>query len=360
VINTKKETIKVIGVMSGTSLDGLDVAYCHFTFDAEKWHFQLLKAETIEYSTDWLDRLKNATQLATPNFIQLHKEYGYYLGEQINDFVNRNNLLVDFIASHGHTVFHEPEKNKTFQIGDGNYIASKCKLPVISDFRTMDIAYNGQGAPLVPIGDELLFSDYDFCLNLGGFSNISYKKGNKRIAFDICPCNLVLNLLANKLGFDYDKNGELAKNGTINEELLKQLNTLDFYKQQYPKSLGTEWLEENITPILKKSKINAEDKLATFVEHIAYQVGESINSEVTSKNRKLLITGGGALNSYLVNRIIEHCNCTVVIPKKEIIDFKEAIIFAFLGVLRFKKLPNCLSTVTGANKDVIGGTIVWY
>lgn len=344
--------IKVIGVMSGTSLDGIDFAAVEFAFFNDKWNFNLITAKTVSYSENWLKKLITAPTLSGEKLMELHSEYGNFIGTKINEFNKETNFEPDLIASHGHTIFHQPNKHFTFQVGNGAEIAAVTKITTVADFRTTDVALGGQGAPLVPIGDKLLFPEYDYCLNLGGFANVSFEKEDQRIAFDICPTNFILNFFAEKQKFAFDKNGELGKQGKINTELLNGLNNIPFYKQNPPKSLGREWVENEFFPVLNSSEISDSDKLRTVYEHIAQQIGNT-----TAKKGKMLVTGGGAFNSFLIERIKQHSTLEVVIPKSEIVDFKEALIFAFLGVLRIQNKTNCYSSVTGAKKDSTCGII---
>ncbi|MFS4430977.1 anhydro-N-acetylmuramic acid kinase [Chryseobacterium sp. S90] len=342
-----------IGLMSGTSLDGLDICLAEFE-KQDKWTFQILKAETISYSEDWENKLRNSIHLSAEDLLELNSEYGFYLGRQVKEFIHKHQLEnISLIASHGHTIFHQPKRKFTLQIGDGRAIKLETGLPVIYDFRSQDVLMNGNGAPLVPIGDELLFSEYSACLNLGGFSNISLHSGGKRIAFDIAPVNIVLNYLAQQINKSFDENGELAQKGEINEALLKDLNALDFYQHSHPKSLGIEWCHEHIFPILKNIEIL--DALATFTEHSAQQIANVIN---TNNIQHILITGGGAYNSFLIEKIRSKTQTEVIIPKKEIIDYKEALIFAFMGVLKINNEVNILSSATGSSHDHCSGVIV--
>lgn len=346
----------VIGTMSGTSLDGLDIAYCIFEFFDNQWTFNIDSATTISFPPDIKDKLNTATQSSALDLMKLNNDFGNFIGEAVNEFVLKNNLNknhIDCISSHGHTIFHQPEINLTTQIGNGANISAITKLPVICDFRSTDVALGGQGAPLVPIGDKLLFPEYDYCINLGGIANISFEENQQRIAFDICPTNIVLNRLSLELGKPYDENGTLARSGKINNELLLKLNDLNYYIAPHPKSLGIEWIENRIFPIIDSSKISTIDKLRTFTEHIAAQVSNTI----TSKNKKILLSGGGTFNSYLVERIKTNTHNEILITSNQIIDFKEALIFAFLGVLRLRKETNCIQSVTGATQNNIGGSI---
>ena len=340
--------------MSGTSLDGVDLALCQFEYNRMQWRYKLINSATYAYSKEWKSILSNAHKLNSYDFIKLHKEYGIYLGNLVNKFIKGMPIKISVIGSHGHTIFHNPSENVTFQLGDGHYIAATTGITTISDFRTMDVALGGQGAPLVPMGDELLFHNYDYCLNLGGFANISFKKDEKRIAFDICPVNIAINLLAVEVNKEFDKDGFLAMKGVVNTSLLNKLNELPFYTLTPPKSLGREWFEKEIIPIIENSNIKLEDRIRTFYEHIAMQISNILSTE---KQQSVLTTGGGALNKYLVQIIKEHSHHQFVVPGNEIIEFKEAIVFAFLGVLRSRGEINVLASATGARTNSVSGVI---
>ena len=340
----------VIGVMSGTSLDGLDLVKCVF-FKKSRWHYKIEKGTTIKYSKKWSNILKTLHKKPLQKIQETNISYGSLIGKEINKFVRKNKFNVDFISSHGHTIFHQPKEKYTLQIGDGKTIANTTKLLTVSNFRELDVKLNGQGAPLVPIGDLHLFSRYKYCLNLGGFANISIKELSYIKAFDICPANIILNHLAHKLGFDYDKDGGLGKQGKCNTNLLDKLNKIEFYNQKTPKSLSREWLEDNILNIIELTKINIKDLLATFYEHIGCQIGRIL------KDNSVLISGGGAYNKYLCEKIKKYAKSEMIIAQKDIIDYKEAMIFGFLGVLKLRNETNCLKDVTGALKDNCGGDI---
>ncbi|MCY0967819.1 anhydro-N-acetylmuramic acid kinase [Chryseobacterium wangxinyae] len=346
-------TFHAIGLMSGTSLDGLDICFVRFEKENSIWKFQILKAETVSYLKDIEDQLRNSIHLSAEKLLELHSEYGFYLGRAVENFITKNKIEnIDVISSHGHTVFHQPQKKFTLQIGDGRAIKIETGLPVVYDFRSQDVLMGGNGAPLVPIGDELLFSQYDACLNLGGFSNISLKLNNERIAFDIAPVNIILNNLAEDYGQKFDKNGDLARKGKIITELLNKLNSIEFYSQSHPKSLGVEWCNENIFPLF--ANLDSMDVLATFTEHSAEQISKVLNQY---QLEKVLFTGGGTYNSYLIEKIKEKTNSEIIVPEKEIIDFKEALIFAFMGVLRINNEINVLSSATGSISDHSSGII---
>ena len=342
----------IIGLMSGTSLDGIDLVYVKFNKKNYK-SFKILAATTISYSNKWKNELKTAIHFSKDDLIILDIEYGKLLGKEINLFIKKNDIVdVDFIASHGHTVLHQPDKGVTLQVGSGKTISEITNQKVVCDFRTQDVNLGGQGAPLVPIGDELLFANYEFCVNLGGFANVSYKIKENRIAFDICPVNIVLNHYVQKLGFDYDDKGNIAAKGKINEDLLKELNSLEFYKKAAPKSLGLEWVLSNILPLIDKKEKDVSIILRTFIEHSAIQIGKIIHN-----SSAVLITGGGVFNSFLMKRIEFYSKKKVEIQTIELINYKEALIFAFLGLLRVDNQVNCLSSVTGARKNHSSGII---
>lgn len=446
--------IVAVGVMSGTSVDGLDIALCRFSrnnkedkaaktdsrenikredninsegnidskdkinleenFNRENiinpeegndvsWQFEILKATTISYEgTEWPRRLLEADRLNGRELMELHRDFGRFTGESVNRFLENTDKKVDFIAAHGHTVFHQPEQGLTLQIGDGAEITAVTGISSVSDFRRLDVALGGQGAPLVPAGDELLFGNYNYCLNLGGFANISFRKSGQRLAFDVCPVNIVINRLAQNFGQSFDKDGKIAEKGKVNRGLLDSLEKLDFYKLTGPRSLGKEWVDEVFFPVLDDSDCNTLDKLRTVYEHIARRIAAvilkpTIHGQVIDESRpgkqfsaaeiknsrkevtenkhiykeqeefiemghsgpaSLLITGGGAKNGFLTKLISEKAAPVyMVIPEEELVDFKEAVVFAFLGLLRMRNEANCLSSVTGARHDNSGGII---
>ena len=342
-----------IGLMSGTSLDGLDIVYVQFN-TSNYSNFKILHSETIPYSTQWKYDLQNAITFSEEKIEQLNNDYGSYLAEKTIAFITKNKISkIDFIASHGHTVFHQPENGITLQIGDGQQIANLTKQKVICDFRTQDVAFGGQGAPLVPIGDQLLFAKYNYCLNLGGFANISMTQLGDRVAFDICPVNIVLNHYVSILGLTFDDGGEIAKKGNLNLKLLQELNTLDFYKKSAPKSLGLEWVQQCIFPLIDSYNLEIPTILRTFIEHVAQQ----ISAQLKAKDATLFITGGGVYNLFLIERLKQLSTVEIIIPSNEIVEYKEALIFAFLGLLRNQNKVNVLASVTGAKKNHSSGKI---
>ena len=348
----------VIGLMSGTSLDGLDIAYVKFSFD-RKWKFEIKQCESRKYSSNLKKELRQAISLNGIDLKLLDLKYGKWIGRIVKRFINTHQINPDLLVSHGHTIYHQPDKGATLQIGDGYEIMNAAGIPTINDLRSLDVSNGGQGAPLVSIGDKLLFSSYEICLNLGGFSNISFDKSGQRIAFDICPVNTVLNYLSSKIDLEFDMGGETARSGNLNNGLLEKLNSLKYYDQQPPKSLGIEWVQEHISPLLHGD--STKNLLNTYCHHIAQQIIRSAMQFGGLKNQKpkMLITGGGAKNRYLIDLLKKESKgrVKIVVPDHRLIDFKEAIIFAFLGLLRYLGKINTLKSVTGARIDSSGGII---
>ncbi len=352
---------KVLGLMSGTSLDGLDIAYCHIWKENGNWNFSIKNTAEIDYSDEMREYLKNAIHLSEDDHEKLHKDYGIWLGQQSKLFIDELGEEVDFIASHGHTSHHRPEDGITFQLGDGQLLANTSGMQVVCDFRTKDVSLNGQGAPLVPIGDKLLFHEYDFCLNLGGISNMSFNKDGERIAYDIGLANMPLNHITHNMGLAYDEDGKLARSGKLNHELLRKLNGLEYYRLPYPKSTGYEWFNSKIVPLIEGAKIRDEDLLYTFIHHnceqIAFEVHKYKNKGKSTS--KLLVTGGGALNQFFMDTLQNKLGSSieVVVPNKTLIAYKEALVFALMGVLRLQGEINVLKSVTGATMDSSSGEV---
>ncbi len=349
-----KNTYTAIGLMSGTSLDGLDIALCVFSKNNKGWNYKIIDAKTFTYNTIWKQKLQNAHLLNTEEFWKLYTDFGTFSAQTVKRFLKNKKHNPDIIASHGHTIFHQPQNKFTCQIGDGATIAAITNTTTVCDFRSTDVALGGQGAPLVPIGDELLFNKYNACLNIGGIANISFKHKKERVAFDICPANLVFNFYAAQTGKPYDKGGKMAASGKVNENILKKLNALPFYKKYKSKSLGREWVDEEIIALLEDSNITLHDKMATTLEHSAFQVASVLNH---FKLKNVLITGGGAYNTHFINRIKYYTACQLILPDDKTIQFKEALIFAFLGVLRLREETNCLKSVTGASRNSCSGAL---
>ncbi len=345
-------SINIIGLMSGTSVDGLDICYVSFD-NNDPSKYEIIDCETIDYDDNLKTKLKNVIEMDNDQIKQIDKEFGEFIGLNVLKFIKKNTLYkADLISSHGHTVFHEPKFNKTLQIGNGEIINKVTKIKTVNNFREQDIQLGGQGAPLVPIGDKLLFDDYKYCLNLGGFTNISVKDSRTIYAYDICPLNTVLNHYANKLGYECDLGGKLSKKGVINIDLFNELNDLDYYKKSYPKSLGLEFVIDNIFPITEKYKIKEVDILATYIEHASFQIKRNIDN-----GSKVLLTGGGTFNDNLIKTLNYDSKINFIVPDKTIINYKESLIFALLGYLKINGKVNCLRSVTGASNDHSSGDI---
>ncbi len=357
----KNKIYTVAGLMSGTSLDGLDIAVCSFEQINNQWTYKTLAATTIEYTDQYKIDLNNAMRLSGEKLIALDRAFGNLQGNAVKKFISDTHLKVDLVSAHGHTIFHNPAEGYTLQIGSGATLFAACNIPVVTDLRSVDVAFGGQGAPLVPLGDELLFGAYGGCLNLGGIANISYVINNINVAFDICPVNILLNAYALKLGKDYDEGGQFARKGKLISALLEQLNSLPYYTQTAPKSIGREWIDAEVFTILDKyASQPVEDILHTIVIHCAQQISDCLTTLPLKNNKQqLLITGGGAFNTFLIDSIKSVSSKTIelVIPDTTTIQFKEAIIFGFLGLLRMQNIPNAKSTVTGASCDTIGGAV---
>ncbi|HVW61395.1 MAG TPA: anhydro-N-acetylmuramic acid kinase [Puia sp.] len=375
---------KVIGLMSGSSLDGLDIAYVHLQESAStikngsrKWEYTILHADCYPYTEEWREKLATARDLRAGEYLLLHVRFGHYLGEQVLRFIDAHNLhyQVQLISSHGHTTFHSPERKMTAQLGDGAALAAAAKINVVSDLRAMDVALGGQGAPIVPVGERMLLGDYSFFLNLGGIANIS----GASVAFDVCPANRVLNGLAALVGKEYDENGSLAARGQVDDGLLRQLNELPYYSQPYPKSLANEFGTETVLPMVRLAMegvgqpaegrglaagggISVDDALRTYVEHIGVQICRAVEGlrGGVSGAAKMLVTGGGAHNKFLIDRLGEllaPLGVEVVVPDPQLVNYKEALVMALIGVLRWREENNVFASVTGASRDSIGGAV---
>jgi len=371
---------RVIGIMSGSSLDGLDIAFVEFHEQAGAWSYEIKATECYAYSPEWIGRLKKATTLNALDYQLLHTAYGHYTGQLVNAFIEEYSLdyQVQLIASHGHTTFHVPSQKMTAQLGDGAAIAAVTGINVVSDLRAMDVALGGHGAPIVPIGEKLLLKDYPLFLNLGGIANVSCNLTNNYIAFDVCPANRVLNMLANKAGKSFDEGGQMAARGTLQPELLKTLNALEYYQLPAPKSLANDFGTDVVFPLVTGSRFSTkdtwiQDSLRTYIEHIAIQVKKALepvsapdsqlsapDSRLSTPGSQLLVTGGGAHNTFLMERLtalLGEINIAVVVPDKRLVDFKEAIIMGLIGVLRWREENNVLASVTGSLRNSIGGAV---
>ncbi len=359
------ESYKIVGVMSGTSLDGLDLALCRLSYADGHWQHRLLAARTVPYGDHWRRMLSDVVTADGFEFARIDRHFGHFAGQQVRAFLEDCDQTADAVASHGHTVFHQPSVGVTVQIGHGAALSAAAGLPVVCDFRALDVALGGQGAPLVPLGDALLFPDYAACLNLGGIANISFQRGDERVAYDIGPANQLLNWLANQVGEPYDPQGEIAASGRVDIKLLATLNSLGYYVQPFPKSLGREEVETYFLPLLDNTSVALPDLLATVSEHLAQQIAAAIPQQAQTGTgpHRLLITGGGAFNTFLLSRLEHYLGegTVPIVPDDGLVKFKEAIIFALLGTLRLRQQVNCLRSVTGARTDHVGGALygVW-
>jgi anhydro-N-acetylmuramic acid kinase len=346
---------RITGLMSGSSMDGTDLACCDLTWDGTRWDYRIIEAETKPYDPELKSKLEMACHWSRNEIEDLDRELGVYYASLLNDFHARHHLLPDLISSHGHTILHEPKRGVTFQAGKGSIMAKRTGIKVINDFRSEDVAQGGQGAPLVPLGDRLLFARHEGCINLGGFANISYQNPDGQImAYDLSPANMALNQVAGLKGLEFDKDGELARQGTLHSDLFQKMNQLDYYQAPAPKSLGREWFISELLPLMDASGLSPEDLMATVLEHIAYQVAQGINE---AEIKSVLITGGGALNQTLISRLSYYAKASIEIPGEQLIHYKEALVFALLGALKIRGEINCLSSVTGGKKDLSAGTI---
>ncbi len=364
-----KKIHHIIGLMSGSSLDGLDIAFCRFEFDESpkkgQIEWQIIESTTIPYPLDWQIRLRKTISMSPLELLETDAALGQWMGLEVKQFIQEKELDIDLVASHGHTVFHFPEKGYTLQIGHGNHLAENCELPVIYDFRMADIAAGGLGAPLAPVVDEWLFTDYDFFLNLGGIANIACHTQNGFIGYDVIGANQTLDALAGKLELPFDKGGQIAAQGTINPELFDQIQKIDFFQQPYPKSLDNQWVVKNITQPILEYNDTIPNKMATMVELIAKNIGQEINPLLPialGKKHQLLVTGGGAHNTFLMERIRHYCDDSieVIIPQKEIINGKESLLIALLGLLNLYDIPNSSPSVTGARRNTLGGILASF
>ena len=356
-------TYRAIGLMSGSSLDGLDIVFAELVEASGRWSYEIIAADCYAYDKDWTNRLSTATTLPALDYQLLHTAYGHYLGNEVNRFIEANGLhyKVGLVATHGHTTFHLPAQKTTAQLGDGAALAAVTGLPVVSDLRALDVAFSGQGAPIVPIAEKLLFPDYALFLNLGGIANLSIARPDGYIAFDVCPANRVLNLIAAEAGKEYDAGGALAASGQIHHTLLEQLNALPYYAQSHPKSLANSFGTDEVYPLVQSHALSPADAAATYVAHLVTQIETSIKANrPTGAGGKLLITGGGAFNTFVIEQLtnrLQPMEVEAIVPDERTVQYKEALAMALIGVLRWRQEYNVLSSVTGASRDSIGGAV---
>lgn len=368
-----KSTFEIVGLMSGTSLDGVDLALCRLdapTSDQPGWRADVEAATTVPYPASWLDVLQRAHTLTGSSLLRAHAKLGEYFGQSASEFIRNQRNRGDLVASHGHTIFHQPAGTPadpaplTFQLGHGASLAAACGRPVVCDFRSTDVALGGQGAPLVPLGDRLLFGQYGCCLNLGGIANLSVEtRAGGRLAYDVCACNQLFNNLAAEAGLPYDADGTLARQGVIVPALLATLDAPAYLHEPPPKSLGREWIEEHALPLLRDQAVSLPDRMRTAVRHVAGHLARAIREALAQAppgtDRRVLVTGGGAHHGLLLAelRALLGDSATVVVPDARLVDFKEALIFALLGALRWRGEINTLASATGARRDSVGGAV---
>jgi anhydro-N-acetylmuramic acid kinase len=354
-VNQQNNSYKVLGLMSGTSLDGLDLCLAEFKEINSRWTYEILASETRKYSSDWEMSLRNVENKSAAALMELDFSYGKLIGTFSLEFLQKHRLTADFISSHGHTIFHQIENGFTYQIGHGAAISATTGLACICDFRSLDVALGGQGAPLVPFGDHHLFRTYTACINLGGIANFSFERNDERLAHDICAFNMVLNHFMQKyLNKEFDKDGTLSRSGRLNAPLFESLNNLAFFSTKGPKSLGKEWVFLELIPLIEGSPIPLADKLCSFSHHAAEQISKTLLAN--NFDKELLFTGGGSKNIFFME-LLRSNGLSFQLPKEELIDFKEALVFAFLGLNRFLCRNNTFKTATGATKDSCGGSI---
>lgn len=354
---------RAMGIMSGSSLDGLDMVCVQLEEQQRKWQMEVLAAACLPFEGDWADRLQGATALSAKDHVLLDAAFGHYIGQQANAFIAEHDLhyKISLIASHGHTSFHLPP-HATVQLGHGAAIAAETGLPVVTELRAVDVALGGQGAPIVPMGEKLLWGQLPLFLNIGGIANISVRQGNQYLAYDVCPANRVLNMLARQTGKPYDEGGQMAASGNILPDMLDMLNQLSYYGQPYPKSLANDFGTDVVFSKLEVGSWKLEDLLRTYVEHIAMQVAKAVEHHAHDLETQpaMMVTGGGAFNDFLVGRIrslLEPMRVSVEVPDADIVNYKEAIIMALLGVLRWREEPTVMASVTGASRDSVGGAV---
>ncbi len=339
-----------IGLMSGTSLDGLDIAKARFDIDENgDWNGELLEFECFDYPEELWGGLRGSMEMSALELKYLEKNWSEFAASKVCEM----KLEADLLCSHGHTVFHKPEDGITVQIGSGAILAARTGIPTICDLRSLDVAYGGTGAPLIPMVDRHLFSEYNACVNLGGFSNISISTDEETIAWDMGPCNNLLNLLAREVGKDFDEDGTMAREGLISESLLKELLALEYHDLRPPKSIGMEWFYNSLVPIIANNTgFSLENIMCTCVEYIAHTITKDL------PDGKVLFTGGGARNIFLIERLNKLVDKSEIhIANEPMIDAKEAYGFAFLGLQRWLLMDNVLDSVTGASRPTSSGAI---
>jgi anhydro-N-acetylmuramic acid kinase len=358
----------ILGAMSGSSLDGLDLAVSQFDFseNGELRHWVLLEGTTIPFSESWRKRLSSLPDATAVELAVADADLGAWIGQAASSYLSQLKVSVDAIASHGHTVFHFPDRGLSLQIGSGAAIAAQTGITTVDDFRMQDVQSGGQGAPLAPLADQLLFPEYVLLLNLGGIANLSMRFGAKYIAFDSTGANQVLDALAKQLGIPFDDGGQQAAKGQLIPDLLKQALALPYHKQSYPKSLGNDWVQQQLLPLYKSAQGSIPDKLHTACRQIARCIAADLAKAIEHEGlmpdqARMMVSGGGALNTFLVQCIREECekicSLAVELPSPAVIHYKEAVLMGLMGAMRLRHQANVLPSVTGARRAVCGGAV---
>lgn len=362
----KRESSDILGVMSGSSMDGLDLAFIRLNTEVGKpgllsASYELLHGATMPIPEELLNQLKYSSKLDALSLLTLDQDFGSWAGKAIDTAIKQTSFSPSLIGFHGHTVFHFPDRKVSFQLGHGAVLSAYTQLPVVTDFRSQDMALGGQGAPMVSIAEKWLWPDYSGFLNLGGICNITLKKTKEAYeSADIWVCNQILNHLAREVGHSYDDRGLIAAKGLPIDELIEALLLAEWFEKKAPKSLDNSYLYEEVIPLFNKYRdYSTGDKLHSAVIVIAKAIANHVNAVYHSEAIQggIMLTGGGALNDFLVEKIRAELTCDIFLPDLETIQFKEAIMVAFAGWLRWRGLPNFIKEATGAKSDAIGGVL---
>jgi anhydro-N-acetylmuramic acid kinase len=346
----------ILGAMSGSSLDGLDLAICSFT---DQSIFTIHNSTTIELPLDLRTKLKNFSTLNAFQIADLDAYFALFSAHSIRDFTNNWIGGISLVVSHGHTLYHNPANAVSWQIGNGGIIAAVTGIDTLCDLRVQDVALGGQGAPLAALVDLNLFKDYTGLLNLGGIANITINQSNTVYSWDISPCNQVFNHLAQKEGKEFDKGGSIARSGKILMELIHKWQENTYFSQMPPKSMDNTWVKENYIKEIDKIDQPVKILMASFAEFVAIQLSKDLKS-LDLNPGKILVTGGGAFNAHFISRLKVHLsplNWVVEVAEESLINYKEAMLMAYMGHRYINKKTNTISTATGAEKDLISGAL---
>lgn len=382
----------IVGLMSGTSLDGVDAALIKILDGKDGLQIELVKYLSVPYSRELKEQLG---ELCIPEMARINKISGMnmYLAEIFSEVtlkvVQQAGLTpsdILLVSSHGQTIFHQPvpinmegrDIISTLQIGDISVLAERTGITTVGDFRTRDMAVGGSGAPLVPYADYMLFANENYgrvIVNIGGIANITVlSKGGTAadvIAYDTGPGNMIIDAFVSwaTAGREFfDRNGKIARQGTVNERWLNKLLEHTYFEQNYPKSTGREMFGVHFARELWQEAeslfMSLEDRIATVTALTAKTIAKEIlNHGKSAHIKEVLISGGGRFNQTLFNRIQEYLSKEISVVGIEEYgmnaDAKEAVIFALLGYQCFKKRTNNLPTATGATKEVVMGKIAW-